>query len=99
MTKVTYQPSSPYYGTPQTSTYLGIWVPPSVGPSITDVLIEVDHKYTNRPDLLSYDLYGTSRLWWVFSMVNPDQFSDPIYDLVAGMQIYVPSSTTVQGYI
>ena len=99
MSIVTYQHNSPYYNTPQTTSYLGYWVPPAVSRSATDTLIEIEPRHNNRPDILSYDLYGTSRLWWIFAMMNPDQLVDPIYDLVSGMQIYVPSNITIQGYL
>ena len=95
----TYQQSSPYYATQQKSTYLGYWNPPAISPSVTDTVIQVAHRHQNRPDLLSYDLYGTTRLWWVFAMINPDQIRDPIYDLIAGIYIYAPSNTSVQAYI
>ena len=99
MTTVTYQPSSPYYNTAQNSSYLGYWTPPAISRKVTDVLITLDARYLNRPDLLSYDLYGTPRLWWTFAMLNPDQIRDPIYDMVTGMSIYVASNTTIQGYL
>jgi hypothetical protein len=99
MTSATYQRTSPYYHTPQSSNYLGVWVPPAVGRSPTDSLITLGGRYIHRPDLLSYDLYGTPRLWWIFSMVNPDSIRDPIYDMVDGLTIYVPSNTSVQGLL
>jgi hypothetical protein len=99
MPEVIYSKSSPYYQTPQTSTYLEAWQPPPVAPSQTDVLVEITSRYARRPDLLSFDLYGTPNLWWTFAMVNPDAIRDPINDMVAGLQIYVPSRTTLSGYL
>ncbi len=99
MPQVIYDRSSVYYRTQQTSTYLGYWVPPAVVPTDTDVLIEITPRYESRPDLLSFDLYGTPRLWWIFSMINPDLLRDPINDMKAGLQIYVPTKTTVIGYL
>ena len=96
---VKYSSTSPYYYTPQTSSYLSYWVPPSIGPSITDQQITLTSRYNNRPDLLSFDLYGTNRLYWIFSMVNPDLIKDPINDMVAGLTIYVPTTSSVQSYI
>jgi hypothetical protein len=55
-----------------------------------DVLYTVEVQYNHRPDLLAYDLYGSSKLWWVFSQRNMDVLKDPIYDLVAGVKIYLP---------
>lgn len=99
MAQVNYKSSSPYASTPQSSTSLGYWVPPSIARSITDTLVVLTPRYNNRPDLLSYDMYGTPRLWWTFAMLNPDQIQDPIYDMVAGKSIYVASNTSIQGYL
>ena len=53
--------------------------------------------YQFRPDLLAYDLYGDSRLWWVFAARNPNILGpDPYFNMVSGLQIYVPSQNTLQ---
>jgi hypothetical protein len=39
---------------------------------------------------LAFDLYGTSKLWWVFSQRNLDIIQDPIFDFVPGTQIFIP---------
>lgn len=97
--RATYNKSSPYYQTAQTSTYLDIWSAPSLAPALSDNLLFVTTPYTHRPDLLSQDLYGTPRLWWVFAMLNPDILKDPIYDLVVGIEIRVPDKSQLQGYL
>jgi Base plate wedge protein 53 len=99
MAKTIYQKTSPYYRTPQNNQFLGMWVPTGIQPSSTDVAIQVTQKYNQRPDLLSYDLYGTPRLWWIFAVINPDLIQDPIYDLHAGMQINVPTTASVEVFI
>ena len=93
MSKVDYKPSSPYYETNQTSWYLSNYQPREIPRDGTDALKVLETKYENRPDLLSYDLYGTPNFWWVFMVVNPDQIKDPIYDFKAGLAIYTPSAT------
>jgi len=55
-----------------------------------DILYTVQTQYTFRPDLLAYDLYGTHKLWWVFAQRNMDILKDPVYDLVAGVKIFLP---------
>ena len=55
-----------------------------------DILYEIESQYTHRPDLLSYDLYGTPKLWWVFAQRNPNQLKDPYWDFVTGISIYIP---------
>jgi hypothetical protein len=93
MAKVEYQSSSPYAKTPQTSWYLGLWEPGSLTRDVTDIQWPVENRFHNRPDLLSYELYGSPNYGWVFMVLNPDQILDPIYDLKAGMVIYVPTRT------
>ncbi len=94
-----YSTSSPYYFTPQNSYYLGLWIAPGIGPSATDEFVIVAQRYLHRPDLLSYDLYGSPRLWWVFALLNPDSIRDPVYDLAPGLQLRVPSATSVRSFL
>ena len=56
---------------------------------VTSPLI-VEAKYDQRPDVLANDLYGNSRLWWVFAEFNQDKLVDHILDLKAGMELQVP---------
>jgi hypothetical protein len=53
-------------------------------------LYTIEPQYTNRPDLLAFDLYGDAALWWVFTQRNLNVIQDPIYDFVPGVQIYIP---------
>lgn len=96
---VTYKKSSVYAATPQNSYALGYWQPPRVMPQNTDEFLVLDARYKQRPDLLSFDLYGSSELWWVFAMLNPDVLKDPIYDMQPGIELRVPSNTSIQGYL
>jgi alpha-L-fucosidase len=59
----------------------------------------IESQYTHRPDLLSYDLYGTPKLWWVFVQRNMSVIKDPIYDFVAGTTIYIPKKTNLQRFL
>lgn len=90
-----YGGSSPYYKTTNTRFYLGRYVDRPIPSDGGDILVELTAKYENRPDLLAYDLYGDTRLWWVFYRRNLNIIKDPIFDFVAGMQIYVPSKAHV----
>lgn len=102
MTKVTYSKNSPYYGTEQTVKYLDYldyWAGITIPPNSNDVLLILDSKHSKRPDLLSYDLYGTAQLWWVFMVRNPDVIKDPIYDFVTGITIYAPSKDNLKRFI
>jgi hypothetical protein len=99
MTQTAYYRTSPYYNTPQSNRFLGQWIPTGIQPSATDALIAISQKHSQRPDLLSYDLYGTPRLWWIFAIINPDIIKDPISDLVTGLQIRVPTTQSIQAYL
>jgi hypothetical protein len=95
-----YSPASPYGTTPtanQYFKYLDYWQPPALSSSSSDVIVTISSKYTHRPDLLSYDYYGTAKLWWVFAVFNANIIKDPIYDLVAGITIVIPNKDHLPG--
>lgn len=96
--QVSFAASSPYAQTKQIMryvNYLDFWKAIIIPAQLSDIEYVVEHKYTNRPDLLSFDIYKTDKYWWVFAMRNPDIISDPIYDLVAGITIYLPAITSL----
>jgi len=97
MTTVTYLRSSPYYRTPQNTTYLDFWRPPLLTRTSDDLIVTLQQRHLHRPDLLSFELYRNSRAWWVFAVLNPDQIVDPIYDFVPGITIYAPAAAGFEG--
>ena len=99
MTTTPYASTSPYSDTPQTSWYLDLWEGIVIPAYDNDQSLILPGLYNNKPHLLAYDLYGTSRLWWVFSVRNPDVIKDPIYDFVAGIQIYVTDKETLLSFL
>ena len=91
---VEYKKTSPYANTDQINfqiLYLDFYNERPVTADLSDELIALDPKYHQRPDLLSADLYGTPDLWWTFIVRNPNIMVDPIYDLVSGMELFVPT--------
>lgn len=87
----TYDNTSPWHTTPiLQNQYLDLLQIRPVPAEDDDILYVVQPQYTYRPDLLAYDLYGSQKLWWVFAQRNLDILKDPIYDLVAGVEIYLP---------
>lgn len=91
---VTYSNTSPYRRTPQRNflvEYLDIAQLPNIPADLSDELITISPQYHERPDLLSYKLYGRASLWWVFAMRNLDDIIDPIYDFQSGLEIFVPT--------
>lgn len=84
-----YNNTSPYFLTPQNSYSLDIYVPRVIPVLDTDRKLILNKMYQFKPHLLAYDLYGDSRLWWVFAVRNKDILIDPIYNFVQGIEIYV----------
>jgi len=91
-----YKDNSPYATTSYSAGYLDIINFRDIPARTDDVLYEVTKQYENRPDLLAYDLYGDVGLWWVFSVRNKDIIKDPVFDLVAGIKIYLPTANTIR---
>jgi hypothetical protein len=91
----TYATTSPYYNTPLWGQFLDLWAGKTIPADVTDARYQIDPPYNLRPDLLAYDMYKDSNLWWVFAVRNPDVLQDPIYNFVAPTIIYVPTMTVV----
>jgi hypothetical protein len=68
---------------------------PKIKKSVLDKSFIITEKYNKRPDLLSYDTYGTPDYWWVFSIRNVDIIKDPINDFITGLEVVIPSPDTV----
>ena len=86
-----YPATSPYYNTDiYNSNFLDVMVNRPVPMEPSDIYWEITPVYEYRPDLLAYDLYSDSRLWWVFAQRNPNRLKDPYFDFVAGVGIYLP---------
>jgi len=78
---------------------LGLWEAPEIVITGNETTITISRHLRHRPDLLSYELYGTPHLWWVFKMLNPDKLNDSIWDFVEGIEILTPSPTEVSSYL
>jgi len=96
MAHVNYPTSSPYYLTPQNSWRIGYYVDRPIPADSTDTVFTVTPKYQYRPDKLSYDIYGYPVYYWVFMQRNIDIIRDPIYDMIVGITIYIPTYTRLQ---
>jgi hypothetical protein len=88
-----YKSTSPWYNTSVNKNYLNILNIRPVSAEADDFLYTIESQYSYRPDLLSYDLYGTPDLWWVFIQRNLDVLQDPIFDFIPGVQIYIPKKS------
>ena len=86
-----YPATSPYNATGIVNTkFLDVMVNRTIPMQPSDVYWEISEVYQYRPDMLAYDLYSDSRLWWVFAQRNPNRLKDPYFDFVTGVGIYLP---------
>jgi len=90
-----YSNRSPYFDTRTFGDFLDVMINRPIPADSTDTLITISSTYHQRPDLLAFDLYGDSRLWWVFAMRNPEVLEDSIFDFASGTQIYISTADTV----
>jgi hypothetical protein len=95
----TYNKTSPYYNTLIVNNYLDVINFKDIPKEKDDIQFKLTATYEHRPDLLAYDLYKDHRLWWVFAVRNKSVIKDPIFDMVAGVKIYLPKATTLQKVI
>lgn len=95
MAKVVYNITSPYYNTDVFGEFMDVLKFRDIPYDPSDILYQIDAIYNHRPDLLAFDLYGNTDLWWIFPMRNPNTIKDPIFDFVAGTIIYVPKKEMI----
>lgn len=91
-----YLTSSPYFNTEQFGEYLDVLTYRNIPKEVDDIVYSIKPQHALRPDLLAYDLYGDSNLWWVFMVRNPNAIEDPIFDFQTGVTIFLPKSTTLK---
>jgi alpha-L-fucosidase len=89
------QRNHPWTKTPIVDNYLDIYEPRPIAAAQDDFLYVIEPQYNYRPDLLAFDIYGSDRLWWVFTRRNMDILNDPIFDFVAGVVIYLPKKSSL----
>ena len=88
-----YPATSPYYTTGVVNNkFLDVMINRPIPMQPSDIYWEITPVYEFRPDLLAFDLYTNSRLWWVFASRNPNRLKDPYFDFVTGVGIYLPKA-------
>lgn len=91
-----YSATSPYFLTGYSQFFLDVMVNRPIPKAADDLLFNINTTYQYRPDLLAYDLYGDSQLWWVFYQRNPNTLTAPPMDFEAGVPIYLPKLETLK---
>jgi hypothetical protein len=92
----TYKNTSPWANTRLTQDGLGYFKIRPVSAETDDPLYTIESQYIYRPDLLAFDIYGTSKLWWVFTQRNLDILQDPVFDFLPGTTIYLPKPDSLK---
>ena len=91
-----YTNTSPWYKTQVKQNYLDVLTIRPVSAEVDDFLYTIEPQYAYRPDLLAFDLYGESALWWVFIQRNLDVLEDPVFDFVPGKRIFIPKNSSLR---
>ena len=94
-----YDSTSPYFTTGYSQFFLDTMENRNIPKEADDTLMLINQTYQYRPDLLAYDLYSTSNLWWVFYQRNPNTLTAPPLDFKAGVQIYLPKLSTLRNVL
>jgi hypothetical protein len=91
-----YDSTSPYYLTQYSQFFLDTMVNRPIPQLNDDRLFQINQTYQYRPDLLAFDLYDNSTLWWVFYQRNPNTLQKPPLDFKGDTLIYLPKITTLR---
>ena len=94
-----YVATSPYYQTGYSQFFLDVMVNRPIPKETDDLEFIINQTYQYRPDLLAFDLYQDSNLWWVFYQRNPNTLTKPPVDFVIGTTIYLPKITTLKSVL
>lgn len=58
--------------------------------------LTINKKYEMRPDLISFDVYGTVNYWWIICKVND---IDNVYeDMTIGKSIQIPAIGDIEDF-
>ena len=96
MVKASYDATSPYFATGYSQFFLYVMENRPIPKENDDRVMIINQTYQYRPDLLAFDLYDNSTLWWVFYQRNPNTLTAPPLDFRVGVQIYLPKITTLR---
>lgn len=77
-----------------TANRIGWWERRTFTTSPLDVKIPITMRYANRPELLAYDMYGTTSLMWFVLQYN--NISDVTEEFVVGVTLTLPTRDRLQ---
>ncbi|EBS4516340.1 hypothetical protein DQT32_02785 [Salmonella enterica subsp. enterica serovar Braenderup] len=93
-----YSQYSPYSKVKQTW-YLDYNLPAGMAPADSDIEYIVPTQFNEQPWRVAKEFYGNERLYYIFSLLNPDILVDPIYDFTTGTVIRIPTLQRVQNWL
>lgn len=70
---------------------LGWWEKRILERQDNDFILTVQEYEANRPDLISYRVYGKAQYAWLVLQYN--NIVDPVTELVTGAEIYLPTQS------
>lgn len=88
-----------YRKTEDNGYYLEEYEPVYLPYDSTDYYMVIPTKYDLKPGGLAKELYGNSKLLWVFSVMNRDIINDPLFDFRAGTIIRVPTKERINNLL
>ena len=59
----------------------------------------IPQEFDERPDLCSYQHYGTAKYWWIYAARNANLIVDPIRDFSAGIKIRIPNIDNISNMV
>ncbi len=94
-----YTATSAYADTPLSGNFLDVMQNRPIPKNSDDVVFTINETYNLRPDLLAFDLYGYSDLWWVFAQRNPNSLINPLLDFETGTTIFLPKLSVLRNVL
>lgn len=91
-----YDATSPYFATGYSQFFLDVMENRPIPKENDDRVMIINQTYQYRPDLLAFDLYDNSTLWWVFYQRNPNTLQAPPLDFAVGTTIFLPKVATLK---
>lgn len=67
---------------------------PTFEKNVLDAYYTIEAKVAHRLDLISLEVYGTDKLWWVIAMAN--EMQHPIKDATPGTVLRIPDARYVK---
>jgi len=68
--------------------YIRSVIYPEIPENLDDIYVETE--YGDRVDILAYQFYNDTSLWWIITTANPGKLRRDTYVCPAGLQIRIP---------